>query len=212
MDLNSCHIWLFCALVTSWLFTCLAQSTRYSDLADSRLLFVTQHPQHLWRPLTSRGNQPMVNLQAVYPRTSLDRYQRDQLSYLIPQVPHTELYLNPSVISPPIQESSQIGDPTYIKAPFLTAQLPQRSLETPSFLDPRNFRTPDMTLKEMRRTLADVESHTQVKKMGNPNDYTGSRVLILLLREQCARLAQSNDPDILQFCLQFDSRFRSFLF
>ncbi|GFS27141.1 hypothetical protein ElyMa_001741900 [Elysia marginata] len=209
-------------------------------LYPSQRYSIPSRHQQLWRPVYRRSEQPLdslnppylgqaqslqtadaaylaqpamsgnrVYIQSLYPNTRTLQVQRNDLSYLIPKITSSRAYLDPSTVA--ASSHSRFENPPYVQIPFLTTRSPQR-FEKPSYLDPSKFNTPDMTLAEMEATLIDIERHTRAKEMGNPDKYTGSRVLILLLREQCARLALSGDPDVLQFCSQFDSRFRSFLF
>ena len=90
--------------------------------------------------------------------------------------------------------------------------IPKLKETIPKFLDPANFEMPVMVkLVDLRNVLAEVKRHIRDKGT-NPRDYTSSRLLITLLREQCARMAQAGDPAVVTFCNQVQNRFRSFFF
>ncbi|RUS70434.1 hypothetical protein EGW08_021797 [Elysia chlorotica] len=168
----------------------------------------TLSTDQLHRPASVAVNRAYMQ-QPLYPDTRTFQTQRDSLSYLIPKVASNPgVYIEPSIVTVPGHGSARFEGPSYIKVPLVATGNVQR-VRKPSYLDPRNFKAPDMTLEQMEAALGDIQKHIRAKEMGNPDEYTGSRVLILLLREQCARLALADDPDILQFCSTFDARFRT---
>ncbi|KAI8746547.1 hypothetical protein BgiBS90_033314 [Biomphalaria glabrata] len=83
----------------------------------------------------------------------------------------------------------------------------QKSRPGHSTPPPPTETTPNLSIEEMESIWKRIEPHLGPKDANNSNDYTRSRMLLMLLTEECQRMISSGSPRTRSFCQQLNNRF-----